>query len=298
LKYLFLAPVYNFFQSLGVHVLPKHFYSPVWDTSELAKKPELWDQPQAMPGIDLRVEGQLAFLRDVLSKYQAEYAMFPLEKGEGAPAYYLRNRAYGFTSAAVLHGIIRDFKPKRIFEIGSGFSTLVSAQASVMNAKEGSRTELVAIEPYPNENIRKGFEGLSRLEPTKVEDLAPEFFDALEANDILFIDSSHVIKMGGDVTFEILELLPRLKKGVIVHIHDIFFPYHYPKHWVLKRGRFWSEQYLVQAFLCFNPRFEILWCGSYMYANHLEEMKLQMPKPAALGDEQAYMSSSLWLKVV
>ena len=298
MKYIFLAPVFNFFQGLGVHILPRHFYSPVWDTAVLAKKPELWDKPQAMPGIDMRPEGQLAFLRDVLSKYQAEYALFPLEKPEGGPAYYLKNRAYGFTSAATLHSIVREYKPKRIIEIGSGFSTLVSAQAAVMNGKDGSPTELIAVEPYPNENLRNGFPGLTRLESTKVEDLSPEFFDVLEENDILFIDSSHVIKMGGDVTFEILEVLPRLKKGVIVHIHDIFFPYNYPKRWVMERGRFWSEQYLVQAFLCFNPHFEILWCGSYMYANCLEQLKTYMPKPSALGDEAAYTSSSLWLRVV
>jgi len=133
--------------------------------------------------------------------------------------------------------------------------------------------ELIAIEPYPNEVLRRGFPGLSRLIPRKVEEVDLSQFDELKQNDILFIDSSHVLRIGNDVQYEYLEVLPRINKGIIIHIHDIFLPMEYPKNWVLKMHRFWSEQYLLQAFLAFNSAFEILWAGSYMHLRHPDQLE-------------------------
>jgi len=173
--------------------------------------------------------------------------------------------------------MIRHFKPKKIFEIGSGNSTYLSAHAILKNKEEDNdyECELVAIEPYPNDILKAGFPGLSKLIPKKAQDIPLSEFKKLLENDILFIDSSHVLKIGSDVQYEYLEILPRLNKGVIIHVHDIFLPTEYPKEWVLKDYRFWTEQYLLQAFLAFNNSFEVLWAGSYMhlrYPDKLEEV--------------------------
>lgn len=98
-------------------------------------------------------------------------------------------------------------------------------------------------------------------------------FQKLKENDILFIDSSHVLKTGSDVQYEYLEILPRLNKGVLVHFHDIFLPAEYPQKWILEDHKFWNEQYLLQAFLAFNDSFEILWAGSYMHLNHPDKLE-------------------------
>jgi hypothetical protein len=170
--------------------------------------------------------------------------------------------------------MIRHFKPKKIFEIGSGNSTYLAAQAVLKNKEEnGKGCELIAFEPYPNDVLRAGFPGLSKLIPTKIQNIALSKFSELKENDILFIDSSHVLKIGGDVQYEYLEILPRLNKGVIVHIHDIFLPAEYPKEWVLKKYRFWTEQYLLQAFLASNSAFEVLWGGSYMHLKHPDKLE-------------------------
>jgi len=121
---------------------------------------------------------------------------------------------------------------------------------------------------------------------SKVERLPLSTFDEL---DLLFIDSSHVVRIGGDVLYEILDILPRQKIGALIHIHDIFFPHHYPKEWVLKRRTFWTEQYLVQAFLAFNSAFEIIWSATMMASEREREMKAIFPQLD--GD-------SLWLRRV
>lgn len=152
----------------------------------------------------------------------------------------------------------------------SGFPTYLSAEAVRRNGEEDRsyQCELVAIEPYPNETLKAGFPGLSSLIPKEVQEVPLTEVMKLTANNILFIDSSHVLKIGNDVQYEYLSILPRLNKGVIIHVHDIFLPAEYPKEWVLQERRFWTEQYLLQAFLAFNESFEVLWAGSYMHLNH------------------------------
>jgi hypothetical protein len=169
--------------------------------------------------------------------------------------------------------MIRRFKPQKIFEIGGGFSTYLSAQALLKNKEaENIESELVTFEPYPSEVLRKGFSNLSRLVTKEIQEIDLSEFRKLKENDILFIDSSHVLKIGSDVQYEYLEILPRLSKGVIVHIHDIFIPSDYPREWVLKGYRFWNEQYLLQCFLAFNDSFEVVWAGSYMHLKHPEKL--------------------------
>jgi hypothetical protein len=167
-----------------------------------------------------------------------------------------------------------------------------------MNAEQGHPGKLVSIEPYPNDVLRRGFPGLSQLIPRKVEEVGSEIFSQLQPNDILFIDSSHVVRMGGDVNFLFLEVLPTLAQGVLIHIHDIFFPYQYPKEWVLGQHRFWTEQYLLQALLTGSKQFEVLWCGSLMYSRCGDRLKEAFPPPEGLGSGKDYFSSSFWMKKV
>jgi predicted O-methyltransferase YrrM len=190
--------------------------------------------------------------------------------------------------------MIRHFKPKRIIEIGSGYSTRLSAQAILKNREINAsyECELTAIEPYPSEVLRTGFPGLSRLITDEVQSVSLAEFEKLEEKDILFIDSSHVLCIGSDVQYEILDILPRLKKGVIVHFHDIFFPLEYHQEWVLKEMRFWSEQYLLQAFLMFNDSFKVLWTGAYMILNHPDIVANFVGSCV----ENPYASGSFWMQ--
>jgi hypothetical protein len=263
--------LFALWQKRGFHVTPNHYYQPIPDTREL--KDELWLKHSELAGIDMNEKGQIELLSSFTANYMREYESLPGNTTGVQHQYYLNNPSFGPIDGAVLHCMIRHFKPKRIWEIGSGYSTYLSAAAVEQNRKsDGVGCELVAIEPYPNDVIRAGFPGLSRLMPVQVQDVPISEFCRLEANDILFIDSSHVLRIGGDVKYEYLEVLPRLAKGVIVHCHDIFLPAEYPKWWVLDNYWFWTEQYLLQAFLTFNRSFEVLWAGHYMHLKHPDRL--------------------------
>ena len=269
---LLFKRLFAFWEKLGFHLTPVHFYQALPDTRELSD--ELWSTHSACVGIDFNEQCQLDLL-EKYSRFKNEYDAFPESKGTTRHQYYTVNSYYEWVDGEVLYSTIRHFKPARIFEIGSGFSTFLSAQAILENKKEYSDydCELVAFEPYPNDTLKEGFPGLTRLMPTKIQKVPVEEFMKLEENDILFIDSSHVSKIGSDVQYEYAEILPRLAKGVIVHIHDIFSPAEYPKRWLFEDRKFWNEQYLVQAFLQFNDSFEILWAGSYMHLTHPDKLK-------------------------
>ena len=255
----------------GYHVLPVHFHEPVPDTRTL--KDDMWLTPSELVGIDMKENSQLELLARFAYQFRREYDSFPRDKTSVPHQYYVNNGAFDSVDGEILYCMIRHFKPKRIFEIGSGNSTYLAAQAVLKNEGEGRRCELVACEPYPNDNLKQGFPGLAKLMSVKVEDIPLTEFTGLDENDILFIDSSHVVAIGSDVKYGFLEIMPRLKKGVVVHIHDIFLPAEYPKKWVLNDYRFWTEQYLLQAFLTFNNNFDVLWAGSFMHLRHPDKLE-------------------------
>lgn len=265
--------VFSLFQRLGYHVTPNHFYYPIPDTTKL--NDALWLKHSELVGININESKQLELMSLFEASFKNEYERFPRSKTDTPYDFYLGSGAFESVDAEVLYCMIRHFKPVRICEIGSGFTTYLSAQAVLQNTLEDSRhkCELVAIEPYPNETLKAGFPGLSKLIAREVQDVPLSEFKKLEENDILFIDSSHVLRIGNDVQYEHLDILPGLSKGVLVHIHDIFLPAEYPKRWVKERRRFWTEQYLLQAFLSFNDSFEVLWAGSYMHLNHPEKLE-------------------------
>ena len=183
--------------------------------------------------------------------------------------------------------MVRHFRSQRIIEVGSGFSSLVLGQAAAKN----KTSSLICIDPFPGELLRNGrVPALQSLIETKVQDVDLEFFSQLDRGDILFIDSSHAVKIGGDVNYLFLEVLPRLNPGVIVHVHDIFFPFEYRRHWVLNEFRFWTEQYLLQAFLTFNSEFEVLLANYYLSRYYKEHLQ------AAFPDLLRWIGGSFWMR--
>ena len=282
---------FGVWESIGLHITVNDFYQPIPDTRTL--KDELWLRESQLVGIDISEQNQVRLLNQFSSRFKNEYETFPRNRAEKPYQYYVNNGPFESVDGEILYCVIRHFGPKKMVEIGSGYSTYLSAQALLKNEEEtGHKGQLIAIDPYPNDVVRLGFPGFSQLIPAKVEDVELVEFTNLQENDILFIDSSHVLRIGNDVQYEYLEILPRLNKGVIVHFHDIFLPKEYPRKWVLEQHVFWNEQYLLQAFLAFNGAFEVLWAGHYMYLKHPEKLE------EAFGsyDRKVVGPGSFWIR--
>jgi len=277
--------VFDFWERLGIHVTRVHFYYPIPFCEELKYKTWIWERESELIGIDLQVEKQLAWIWEVCPIFLKEYQL-PIRQVH-VPVQF------GPVDAEVAHCMVRYSLPAKVIEIGSGFSTFVLARACLLNRRKSKvETELSVIDPYPHDTVLKGFPGLTNLRQEMVENIELDFFQNLEAGDILFIDSTHTIRIGGDVNYIYLEVLPRLKAGVIVHIHDIFLPREYPRKWVLEKKLFWSEQYLLQAFLTFNHAYEVLWCGSYMHLHYPAELRLAFPS----YDDLVNWPGSFWMR--
>jgi len=258
---------FAFWERRGIHLTLTHHGSPIPDTQALSR--DLFRKKTALVGIEMREREQLSLLETFRTSYRDEYERFPFAP-EGLPrhAYYMRNIWFGALDASVYWCMIRHVRPRRIVEVGAGMSTFLSAEAVRLNAQEGSSADLVAIEPFPRDELVEGFPGLTRLIAEPVQGVPLELFTDLAENDILFIDSSHVLRIGSDVQYEILEILPRLRPGVFVHFHDILLPAEYHEEWILDNHTFWNEQYLLQAFLTFNDSFEVVWASSYLHHRH------------------------------
>ena len=207
-----------------------------------------------------------------------------LEKGRATGEYSVDNEYFGSPDAEVLFSILNHYRPASIVEIGSGHSThLIRLCIEAI----GLDCRLIAADPNPRIAVERVVDVMHHK---PVEQLsADEILDRLGENSVLFIDSSHTIKTGGDVVFLYLNVLPRLPVGVIVHIHDIFLPYEYPRRWVIDNGWGWNEQYLVQAFLTMNTSFEVLWPGHY-----LQRTEREFPRWFPRSEEKS--ASSLWLR--
>jgi Methyltransferase domain len=259
--------IFPLWERKGFHVTPVHFYQPIPDTQSLPER--LWRHPSELAGIDMNDTMQVDLLRKDFPKFRQEYERFPTKPTEGQTQFYLGNGLFDGADALVAYCMVRHFHPRLIIEVGSGFSSLLLGQAL---AKSNS-SALICIEPFPQEFLRQGFPGLGSLIEKKVQDIDLEFFSQLGSNDVLFIDSSHTVKIGGDVNYLFLEVLPRLRPGVLVHVHDIFLPFEYRRDWVKEEHRFWTEQYLLQAFLTFNSEFEVLMANNYLGQYHKEDLE-------------------------
>lgn len=267
----------------GFHVTPVHFYQPIPDTQTLPES--LWNRPRELVGIDMNDSVQLDLLRKHFTKFRKEYERFPT-KPTGKPSrFYLNNGFFDGTDALVAYCMVRHFQPRLIIEVGSGFSSLILSEAAAKN----NNSALICIEPFPQKFLKQRFPGLHSLIEKRVEDVELDFFSQLGPGDILFIDSSHTVKIGGDVNYLFLEVLPRLKPGVIVHVHDIFFPFDYRRDWVMDEFRFWTEQYLLQAFLSFNSEFEVLVANAYFAHYYTDDLKATFPNSPSLGGGSFWM---------
>lgn len=235
-----------------------HFYSPIVDTAELLdRKRVIWpDHPPALLGIDLNESSHERILAEWFPRYMPDYD-YPetLDAECDKTQFHTQNSQFSWLDARTLFVILRKTKPSRMIEVGSGFSSLLSAD--VNHRFHNDHCHFLCIEPYPRAFLLDGVPGMSDLIVEKVQDVPLEEFDKLQDGDILFIDSSHVSKTASDVNFLYFEVLPRLKSGVWVHVHDIFLPFEYPMEWVLEDKRSWNEQYLLRALLMYSKAFQV-----------------------------------------
>jgi hypothetical protein len=256
--------------NVGVFPIRNHYSEPQFDYREL-KQP--FSQERNLRGIDWNVEGQLKMLTSLT--FADELADLP-RVNSGSLDYDLNNTLFRSGDAEYWYQLIRLIKPQRIFEVGSGHSTLMAIRAIRKNQQENPNycCNHVCVEPYERPWLESTGVHLIRR---KVESLGVDFFSELQENDILFIDSSHIIRPQGDVTFEYLELLPTLNRGVIVHCHNIYSPGNYLKEMMADNVGFWNEQYLLEAFLSQNSKWKILGALNYLRHNHYEKLKAIAP---------------------
>jgi hypothetical protein len=256
---------------VGVFPVRDHYYEPLFHPRHLRRP---LDEVRSLPGIDLDAAGQLALLERF--DYAAELDRLP-RSAAAAGGFHYDNPNFPPGDSEYLYSIVRLFRPARIVEVGSGFSTLMMLQAiSATRAADAQyRCSVRCIEPYEMDWLERlpGVEVLRQ----RIEDVDAAIVTELRANDILFIDSSHVIRPQGDVVREYLELLPLLAPGVLVHIHDIFTPRDYPAQWLVDEVRLWNEQYLVEAFLSFNRRFGVLGALNFLARDHPGRLAEKFP---------------------
>ncbi|MBP9655776.1 MAG: class I SAM-dependent methyltransferase [Rhodocyclaceae bacterium] len=255
---------------------PGHFYSPIPDPEEIRRDEAriFGAPPRQLPGIDMREAEQMQLLESFAGYYES--MPFRAEKTAGL-RYHFDNPAYSYSDAILLHCMIRHVRPRRFIEVGSGYSSCVTLDTSELFF--GAEIETTFIEPYPallESLLKEGDRARIRIVPSRLQDVPLATFEALESNDILFIDSTHVGKTGSDVNHLFFEILPRLASGVHVHVHDIFYPFEYPKEWVYK-GRAWNEAYMTRAFLQYNAAFRIALMNTFMQRFHADFFREKMP---------------------
>jgi predicted O-methyltransferase YrrM len=251
--------------SLRMHVKPYTYDSAIPTRFDLNL--EQLKQKRVLPGFSLH-ESKILALVDRLSVYASELKDVPLEKTGGAE-FWFNNSSYQDGDAASLYCMIRHFKPRRIIEVGCGFSSRVMSIAARKNASEGSPIHCQFIEPYPTERMLMDRLAGPLLEK-KVQDVSLDVFQELDSGDMLFIDTSHVLKTQNDCCYEYLQVVPSLKPGVLIHVHDIFTPYDYPAEWILHNQFAFNEQYALECLLSGNPRTEVLLPLYWLYKDHPE----------------------------
>jgi predicted O-methyltransferase YrrM len=275
LKRLFFG-VYRLGSRLGVAPVPTHYYAAEPNIFELERTRDLWTKPLSLVGIAVDLDGQLHALAGLCTPYRNEYADSAAYRTAVREGY---GPGYGEIEAQALHGVIRASKPRRIIEIGSGVSTACARAALRTNETDGRSGTITCVEPHPSPRLLAL--AASDASVTVIRDLVQavpvDLFTTLEANDLLFVDSSHVVKAGSDVTHIVLEILPRLRPGVMVHFHDSYLPYAYQRD-VLRTFLHSNESAMVTAFLSFNSRFRILFSLSHLHYERPEGLKAVFPR--------------------
>jgi hypothetical protein len=272
-------------------VLDGHFYSPLVDPADIAPRADrIWPAEAQVLGVDFNEAGHRELLTEAFTRYIGDFD-YPqaLPEGSDPTRYFVGNSEFGVLDCRALFVLLRHWKPRRLVEVGSGFSTLLIAD--VNRRWFDGAIDVTAIEPFPRPFLKDGVSGLTRLIESKVQDVDPEVFATLRAGDILFIDSSHVAKTGSDVNHLYFEVLPRLASGVLVHIHDIFLPEDYPKDWVFG-GRHWNEQYVLRALLMHSTGFRVRFGSRFAFLRLGEVLRKALRQP----DGALWSGGSFWIE--
>ena len=271
-----------------------HYYSPVPSIKQIrSRQAEIFDANKSVDGIDLREQAQW----ELLQQFQRYYEDLPFDfvkEFDPALRYKSKGAWYRYSDVVMLYGMMRHFRPKRIIEVGSGASSAV-----MLDVRDRwfspDNLALTFIDPYPKRLFRQlknaDFETCTILKRT-IQQTDLTLFDTLEAGDFLFIDTSHVSKVGSDVNHIFFEILPRIVSGVFIHFHDIFYPFELPKSWILKKKRYWNENYLLRAFLMYNAHYEVIMFNSFLHKRYFDFFLAHMP--ACLED--FHNTGSIWIE--
>lgn len=286
-------------RSGALTIMKDHYYSPLPSESDLNGR-KYFDQVRALPGIEIDDEAILKFMTTALQPALERFRAWLAEEAMIADGFRLINGTYMAVDAHLYFATILLNRSKRIIEIGCGRSTDVAVAARrALREETGLWVEHLCIEPYPNDALRElAVSGEIELIERRVQDVPLERFLELDEGDVLFIDSTHVLREGSDVQFEYLEVLPRLASGISVHIHDVSLPKPYPRSYI-EQGLFWNEQYFLQAYLIHNSKVRITWPGNYMMCRHPETMMAEFPE---IADMRAVYPASeptaFWFKTL
>jgi len=288
LFYIFLIPastIMLLYRKFGAHKLPfskkilnhfgifpltSHYYEPQFNFDQLKNK---LSENRNLPGVNLNLNQQLNNLSSLI--YSNELKALNLEEKSPNYNFNIQNKFFEYGDAEIYYQFIRQLKPKNILEIGSGYSTLIALEAIKKNKDiDQINTEITCVEPYEN----KWLDDLNiKILRKKIENIEESYYLNLKSGDILFIDTSHIIRPQGDVLKIFLEVLPILNKGVMIHVHDIFTPKDYPEQLIIKENKFWNEQYLVEALIMNHHRYEIILLLNYLKNNAYNEIKKACP---------------------
>ena len=267
-----------------------HFYSPVVDPATIAQN-RVWPERPDIRGIDFNDASHVRILSELFPRFMPDYDYPPaLPVTPTLASFFANNPHFSMLDAPALFVLLRAWKPRRIIEVGSGFSTLL--MADVNRRFLGRDLSIACIDPYPPSFLRHGVDGIDRQVERRVQELPLEHFAELQAGDLLFIDSSHVAKTDSDVNFLFFDIFPRLAPGVLIHLHDIFLPHEYPPGWVLGENRSWNEQYLLRALLMHSSGFEVLFGCSYAFWRYPGLVIAGLANPDGAG----YGGGSFWMR--
>jgi len=275
----------------GGFVPPGHFHSPIPSLDEVRIREDVIFNkiPRKIPGIDLNEEEQM----NLFARFKKYYDELPFKADKtDSLRYFYENPAYGYSDAIFLYSMIRHTQPRRIIEVGSGYSSCV-----ILDTNElffNNNISCIFIEPYPQlleSLLRENDKDKIEIIPRKLQDVEVSKFSSLSSGDILFVDSTHVSKVDSDVNYIFFEILPSLGSEVYIHFHDIFYPFEYPKEWIYEE-RAWNENYILRAFLQYNSAFKILFYNSFL--NHFYEQQFISEMP--LCDKNR--GGSIWLKKI
>jgi hypothetical protein len=273
-------------QQSGVNVVPCNFYSNIPSIDEVKGS---FEYDQNAPPYLLKAifdEARMASVLSSLADFTADYAP-PLRLDEEAcQGFFWENSQFSYSDAMSYYGMIKKCRPRRVLEVGSGYSSLVALDALRVNGGE-----LICVEPYPRKFIERLSKTHLRLKECRAQELdAATVNGLLSDGDILFIDSTHTVKIGSDCLHIYLRLLPEIRKKIYIHVHDIFLPFGMPQHWAIDSHIYWTEQYLLLAWLIDNPRAKLIYGSAYGEAFQPELMKTMMHGRYQAG------GSSIWIE--